>query len=137
MALSKQDVALSKQQLAAKAKLYNDLIAAREAVEAAVVEFNETVQEAMPPVAEAVDRYNTAVQAAAELAEEVASDIQNFIDDKSEKWQESDRGQEYATWAEEWNSPDLFEEVKIEFPSELETPEMEHGDTLDVLPDAV
>lgn len=56
---------------------------------------------------EAYEAYLTAkkalvdiLTAAAETVREFESDAQQFFDEKSERWQDSDRGQNYSAWVE-------------------------------------
>jgi hypothetical protein len=57
----------------------------------------------------AVDKYNAKVNEIKEWASEVASDIDSFMSDKSEKWQEGERGQAYEEWKSSYENFDLEE----------------------------
>lgn len=59
----------------------------------------------------AVSDYNEVLQEAKEFAESIAEGIQEYIDGKSEKWQEGDAASAYSEWQSAWAefSPEVFE----------------------------
>lgn len=48
--------------------------------------------------------YNAALRVAHEFVEGVASAARERFDTRSERWQDSDKGQSAATWVEAWES---------------------------------
>lgn len=80
----------------------------------------------------AISDYNDAVSNAESLREEIASDLQSVYDDKSERWQESDAGQNLSSMIDEWTGVE-FEPMEYEWP-DVPDPVMEHADTLEGLP---
>lgn len=44
------------------------------------------------------------LQEAEEFAEEVRDSLTEFFDARSEKWQESEKGQEYQSWIDDWEA---------------------------------
>lgn len=52
----------------------------------------------------AIESYNGDVYDANAFREDIASQIQEHIDGKSEKWQEGDKGQSFQSWLEEWEA---------------------------------
>jgi uncharacterized protein YukE len=52
----------------------------------------------------ALDAYNEAVSDANSLAEDLGAEMQTYFDEKSEKWQQGDKGQEYQEWIYEWET---------------------------------
>lgn len=106
-----------------------DLRFAWEQLEAAVTEFNEEMQQKyQTDVVSLLDDYNAKVEEANELRGSIADDMQNYFDNKSEKWQESDKGQEYQAWMERWQEE--FETVSIEEPTELDFDVPNYADNL-------
>ena len=93
---------LSKDQLADRDVRLATLEETCEALVGAVDEYNKAIEEAFAKLEPLVKAYNVAVSDAQEFAQEVASDIDDYIRDKSEKWQEGERGQAYIAWRDAW-----------------------------------
>mgnify|MGYP003150747110 CR=1 FL=1 len=74
-------------------------------------------------VEEAINEYNSAIQEFNDLMEEVVCEIEGYMGDRSDKWHESDKVEQYEEWME------FFQEEK----EEADLPYFEHG-TLDELP---
>jgi len=89
------------------------------AVSDAVEEFNSWLQEAKDnDLDEAFTTYQDAMTDGRDLMEELANDADNYFDDKSEKWQEGEKGEAYGEWR------DRLREIADEF-DEPECPEIE------------
>ena len=96
-------------------RVYNEGVAAlRETLEKTITDYNETLGEARG------------------FAEDIASAAEAAIDAKSEKWQEGEKGQAAANWRDEWQAVEL-EEIEIEWPDELESPDPDHATNLEAL----
>lgn len=126
--------ALTKQQSSEKAAHVAALSAAAENLEKAVAEFNAVVEAAQEPVTAAVEEYNAALQEAANFVEAMASEIEAEIADKSERWQESEKGQAFDTWQQEWEAV-VFDDIQIDFPDQLEGPDLSAANALEDLPE--
>ena len=50
---------------------------------------------------------NCKIEEARDFATEVGEAIDEYISERSEKWQESERGEAFAAWRDEWISLDL------------------------------
>lgn len=50
----------------------------------------------------AIEAYNGEVYDANAFRENIAGEIQDYISEKSEKWQEGDKGQAFLCWQEAW-----------------------------------
>ncbi len=124
---------LTKAQVEARWRHMDALKASSETVEEAIDQYNQTMQEAWEKIEEAVSSYNEAIAQASEFKEEVYSEAQEYYDERSEKWQESDKGQSYQEWIDEWEAD--LDEIEVEQPDELEVPDMEASDSLENLPD--
>jgi uncharacterized coiled-coil DUF342 family protein len=116
---------LTKAQVEARWRHMDALKASSETVEEAIDQYNQTMQEAWEKIEEAVSSYNEAIAQASEFKEEVYSEAQ--------EWQESDKGQSYQEWIDEWEAD--LDEIEVEQPDELEVPDMEASDSLENLPD--
>jgi hypothetical protein len=125
---------LSKTQLAEKVRLLQQLRRVGSKVEEALADFNRKVEEAKAPVDQAVEEYNAVLAEAKAFAEGIAADAQSHYDDKSEKWQEGERGQAYQAWVSEWENVNL-DDLEVELPGEVELPELNAVDELDCIAD--
>lgn len=122
----------------AEAKQRFDLVAELEiagaAVATAIEAFNAAMTEAFKPVAEAVEAYNEKLEEAREFAEDIASSRRDEMANKSDRWQEGDRGQAAENWVSEWENISL-DDLEFDQPDELEQPDPSHRDDLENLPD--
>lgn len=73
----------------------------------------EALNTAHAAMVEAIRAYNAALAAAATFAETIATERREEWDGRSERWQESDAGQNAATFVEEWEG---FEAEEIDEP---------------------
>jgi hypothetical protein len=81
------------------------LKAARLAV--AITDYNETLSTVAPAVRGAIDAYNEAIEAARTFVNEIAEPAREEYDDKSPRWQESEKGTEADRWINEWEAISL------------------------------
>lgn len=77
------------------------------------------IAEAWPAFEGAVTAYNDNVQAYNEEIDQVVADIDAFMSEKSERWQQGEAAQAYEAWKAD------LEEKKIETIDDLEEPEIE------------
>ena len=106
---------LSKQRLAEKAEWIKKLGEARGDLENAVSDYNQIVADA------------------AAWRDEIVSEMEDYANERSEKWPESDAGQAFESWKQEWESASIEEaDVEIPEPVDLDLP---CDDDLDGLPD--
>lgn len=59
-------------------------------------------------VEQAIEAYRAKVQETQAFCQDVAEEIATYINDKSDRWQEGDRGQAYSDWQQMWEG--------VEFP---------------------
>jgi hypothetical protein len=127
--------ALSKEQEKEKAELVDAIRAAHTKLEDALGVFNARLVEEQGDVQEKLDALNAKLQEASEWAEGVVSEMQDYYDERSEKWQEGDDGQNYDAWKDGYEDLD-FEDLKIDFPEEIGIPDCPSvADDLEALPD--
>lgn len=112
------------------------------ALDKAVADFNSAMSEAWGEVGAAVESYNEEVTKARDFASEIAGDIESYYDDKSDKWKESERGESYSSWKDEWQGISLDDleleqpsEIEIEEPEDLDEPDADHSTELENLPE--
>jgi DNA repair exonuclease SbcCD ATPase subunit len=112
-------------------------------VREAIDEFNSWLEEARDSdLSEAFEAYKEAITDGRDVMEEIASEAENYYDDKSEKWQEGEKGEAYGEWrdrlrelADEFDEPDCpeLEFSDIECPDSFEfevSDEIKDGDEL-------
>lgn len=111
--------------------LQQSLTEARGVVEDEVARYNDTVAAAHTALAEKLEAYNEIVTETQGVIEDSANEMRAEFDEKSERWQESERGQEVSQWI------DALETAQQEF-EPVETPEHEDLDlNLPDHPDAI
>jgi chromosome segregation ATPase len=124
---------LSKSESAQREQLFEAMRAKFGELEDAINEYNSKLAELREPLQHALDGYNEAVEHARQFAEDIVGEYQGQLDDKSEKGQESERGEAAASWIGEWEAIDLSE-LEFELPADLEVPEVSHLDEFEALP---
>lgn len=77
-----------------------------------------------------VEAFNEKLQEARGFCDDIANEIDNYISDKSDKWQEGERGEAYGAWRDEWQNVDITD---IETIADPEAPDFD-ADILDSLP---
>jgi len=108
---------LSKQQLAERDALAADLRKKAEALNIAIVAFNQAIEPLSKAVGEALEDYNGILERARTLASSITEVAQEAFDSKSEKWQESDKALKVRSWIEQWEVS--LDDVDLELPEPL------------------
>jgi prophage DNA circulation protein len=118
---------LSKEQAAAVTDIAEKLREAWQDIEGR----RDTIEQAVNETNELIDAYNAIVAEANEFASGIGDEIDNFMSDKSDKWNEGDTGNAYDAWRSEWQgfSADELEPVTYEA-----SDEPSHADDLENLP---
>jgi hypothetical protein len=99
---------LSKDQLAARSELVTRLRAAAIKIETAIDETNSLI-----------DEYNVVLDDVESFRDEVVSEMETYYDERSESWQESDAGNNYADWKGQYESLDANKLDELEAPDGL------------------
>ncbi|GAA5666125.1 hypothetical protein Brsp07_04634 [Brucella sp. NBRC 14130] len=119
--LSKQDIARRDAIIRKLADAALRLAAEHEALSDAVEKFNGRI-----------DEYNEQLEEARGFAEDMVSEMDNYMSERSERWQDGDTGQAYSDWKSEWENVELDELEHVEVP---ELPSTDHGDALEQAPE--
>lgn len=127
---------MKKAQLKQKDEVVNKLSQAWESFSNAVDDFNEKVQEEFEGLREKVAAYNEALSEARDFVNEIAQETADYISDKSDKWQEGDKGQAYSSFQEAYESLDL-DDVELDEPEPVEIDCETHYELIDQLPNEV
>lgn len=95
----------------------------------------EKIKEMLSPELDRLNELREGIEQALETIEEESSslvgDMEEYYEDRSEKWQESETGEQYQEWVEAWSNisselPDVPEEVSAyDFEDLLEEVEVE------------
>jgi hypothetical protein len=126
---------LSKDELKRRDDYVKDLNYKWLAVQEAIEQYNERTAALQADVDKAVEEYNETLNEARGFVEDIASEASDEIDDKSEKWQESEKAEAAIEWKDAWEMIDL-EEITINYPNDLEIESVSHADDLEALPEA-
>ena len=109
-------------------KQRNDLLArlelADKAMQDAIAKANEIIEN---EVARAIDSYNEVVTDMETFRDEIVGEMSSYYDDRSEKWQDSDTGQAYSGWKDDWEGLDVSPVEAVEV---IEDREVDHHDNL-------
>jgi len=101
---------MTKDQIKRKQDLHAELDAAQEALNDAIGQAHQILKDAEAKARELLEKPLDDLRAlkeqADEFAGELAGDINAFIDERSEKWQEGPKGEAYTEWADSCESWD-------------------------------
>ena len=86
------------------------------------------VQSAIYYYNEQVYAYNELLEQASNLRDEIVSDQETYYEERSDTWQQGDKGEAHQEWSDEWAGADL------EAVEEIDEFEVEHPQTLSDLP---
>jgi len=127
---------LDKKEVGERDGLLEELRDARTALEEAVAAYNAAVEALKAPLLAELEKYNEVVEKARDFVEDIANVAEEQFGDKSEKWQEGEKGVAAREWIDAWQNEDL-NAVEIEFPDELSLPddETDHDGRLENLPE--
>lgn len=119
---------ITKDQAATRSNLVTRLRAQEGRLFSAVAEFNRIQQEAWEKLVDEIEGYNSLVDEAKELTTEIASDLENYIDEKSDKWRDSPNGEALSDLLSAWQEiePEILD---LECPEALDVSDVE-GDPL-------
>lgn len=110
---------LSKENIKIKETLTSQLFTTADNLRFAVDVYNNSCLEAWNTLSPILEMYNNAVAAAKDWAAEMASDIESYMDDRSDAWREGDKAFEYETWKDAHAEVDL-DELEAYQPQSLE-----------------
>lgn len=124
---------LTKKDIAERDNLTAELRDKRATLDEAIEAYNTAAATAWSTVEEALAAYNEAFVPAVAWVEEKGDAIAEYIGGKSDKWQESNRGEQFGTWREAFERFD-GDAIELDKPEELELAYDDHADLIDDLP---
>jgi hypothetical protein len=101
---------LTKEMLDQRDELCTALATAIDAIQTKGSEIDDLVLEYNGGIA----KLNEVVADAREFVGNVSAALQEYADDKSDKWRESDAGNEYEDWIAEWENVDLTDAEELQ-----------------------
>lgn len=110
---------LTKKDLADHAEWVRDLEAARKEIENAVEEYNHKLNKLNEQLESELEKYNGILEDAESWKQGIADTFQAEIDERSEKWLESDAGEAAQDFVNAWNDFSILQET-VELPEEYE-----------------
>lgn len=125
---------LTKEEAARRDEVTNAAGAARDALNAALDAYNEKVAAAFAELKTATDAYNESCASARDFAEAVATRLRDEHFAKSERWQESEKGQAADAFVSAWEDF-AAADFEPEEPLEMEGPDEELAEQLNELPE--
>jgi hypothetical protein len=118
---------LNKEQEKTRADLVARLTIAAADIDKKLVEVNAMISDLLNP---AIETYNAVVSDIESFRDEIVGEMDTYIGERSEKWTESDAGQNYESWKSDWES---YDTTALDTIDEIESPETEHGNELEQL----
>jgi hypothetical protein len=83
-----------------------------------VREANEKISQLVEVINTAQETYNDSLNAVKNFVNDMVGDMESYYDEKSDKWKESDKGNEYSEWKSLWadllDSENELDEVCID-----------------------
>jgi hypothetical protein len=122
---------LNKAQLAKWEEFKAAISEERDALETEIDAYNALMAETWERVESALLNLNQKIVEAEEWRGEIASEMQDYFDERSERWQEGDAGCAYQDWINEWEAE--LSEVELDAPEDVEMPDDDAGCILENL----
>lgn len=120
---------LSKHELKQRDEFADALEKARDKVCDAVDDYNHKIAELWTPVSEALEAYNSIAADAQSWREDIVSQMDDYLGERSERWLESDAAQAYQEWKDSWESLSI-ETFDVAQPEGIDLPEIEGPEAL-------
>ena len=97
-------------------------------LEQAVDAYNSALESLWTPIADALQSFNEVIDDANAWKRQIVEEIGEYIGDRSDKWQESDRGREYQAWQDEFDSE--WDGISLDKAEELDLSQIENYEEL-------
>lgn len=123
---------LSKQDVERRDEYVKELRAAADVVEDAINVFNASMRDSWETAKQAIGKYNEIIAGVAGWRDDLVNQLESDIEEKSERWQDSEKGQSANDWKSEWENLDL-ETYDIDMPDEVESETLSHADDLEAV----
>ena len=124
---------LTKEHIQKRAAIVEELSEKMGAVNTLIQKLNAEIASQWEDIESAKEAYNQTIQEANALQEEIASDIDNYVGERSEKWQEGEQASRYEDWKSQWE--ESFDECDLEEPEGLQELEDTFSEDLENRPE--
>jgi hypothetical protein len=95
---------------------------AAKALETAIDAYNKALEEPKAAVEAALAEYNSKLADLRETFEGLKSNAEQYQSERSERWQESQNGQQYQSWIDSM-AVDGIDDVDLDMPEDLQLPD--------------
>jgi len=126
---------LTKSELAKRDEFCQRLADARDELGRKVEDVNDALQTAIDAITDAVAAYNEVLEEARGFVADIVSQAEEDFSDKSERWQEGERGEAARSWIDEWETT-LLNDIDVPDIDRIEIDAEDHAGALKTLPDA-
>jgi len=126
--------ALNQEQTKRKGELIDEIRTAHNELDTAVQAYNTAMAAEKIKVEEKLETLNEKIRDSKEWLGDVHSDMDSYFDERSEKWQEGENGQNYSTWKDTYDQV-TTDDVTIDFPDDLDLPDCETPSEMEDLAD--
>jgi uncharacterized coiled-coil DUF342 family protein len=94
------------------------IVASGNAIKSEVADAWSALAERIADFNEVLGRFNAAVDEAIEFRDEIVGAIEEYVDERSERWQESDAASSYEDWKQQWEGVEIesVEEIAADEP---------------------
>jgi DNA repair ATPase RecN len=123
---------MSKNQLKQRDELLDAVRTKQKALNGEIAEYNDKLAELREKLEESVNDCDGAISDLRNFIESVRDEAQSEYDDKSEKWQQDDKGQSVLDWINTFDAINL-EDVDIELPEGIAEVEFDCLDEIEAL----
>lgn len=118
---------LTKQNVKEKADLAHKAQDAYAELDRAIEQFNSEMHKSFVALIEPlVTKLNEALSDIREFCEARIAEMDDFKDARSERWLDSEPGQNYQCWRDEWDAVQSnLDDVRLDEPEEIDTPDVD------------
>ena len=103
----------------------------------AITDYNDGLEKLQAPVKAAMTEFNNKLAELKDIYKGIGEEARDYYENRSERWQEGDDGQNYLEWVEALEEAEVGDEVDIEFPDDIDEPDIRsYEDPDDFPPDA-
>jgi chromosome segregation ATPase len=124
---------LSAGQITTRDKHAEDIRNAQTELNEVIEKYNAVLEEHKANIETALTAFNEKLTAAREWRDEIVSDIDSYVGDRSEKWQESDAASAYEEWKSAYENLEMDDVEIDELPEPLDLIEVSTPDDLEAL----